>query len=380
MRINATIKNRREPTATDIARVSQQLDLKREELQTFVYVAQRYIKQHEGIIAGSKKKNDWQIKTATQCISLIKLLINSVKSKLGESRLQELREILLFSDQEHYGTSFLMHDWELNSEYFRLALFSAYTSIKHDVHWLGILDLRDLAKMMHEGKRPDDLTELFKYSTKAVKKDLPYLLNLEPFNSSQREIYSVAITCIEGGKFIAANLLLFPLIENLARSICLYVFKKQNPALSSETVSQKLSKHTHLESLFRDSEWHEDFLISPFEAANKFYYIENKEIDFSTRFILLQMNTTEAGKLLEQNRDTWQKMSETLLEQDKPSIQITIGQRLFLLSRRYRDERNIAIHGEGNGHEADWNALINLNILLDLKEVADYYVTKYKTA
>jgi hypothetical protein len=196
----------------------------------------------------------------------------------------------------------------------------------------GELDLDDL------GRHLPDLLD--KIKTKII----PSLKNSQfyiPFTDSIKE----AIKCYDKKLYRGCNLILMTTIEGMVRELANFL---SIPHELGEDFSE--DKYMSLNSLLRDVSWKKDI-----------------EID-ETRLSLM------LGK-----EKTLQEYRDEFGLKNKENIIIDLNTRLDFLKGRFKDDRDLILHGSYQEYNKKWNLYLNFSAFEETHEVCDYYLKKYSS-
>lgn len=215
---------------------------------------------------------------------------------------------------------------------------SYYGSIKHDIYWIDELKYIDALQI----SRSDfDIKRLNSYLPNSIdnfeKIIIPHFKKDKHFSEFYGVLSELKMT-IENKTFRAANLLIMTVIEGIVRKLGEYLIEKQKLDFNAND-----KKYNSLDGFLRKIDWKKDYTIS------------------KTRFRLKTAN-------FEYNRGG--KFND--------KIKITLKERLDFLRRRFKENRDLILHGLEKDYNDDWNLFINLSALNEVNEVVKYYRKMYK--
>ncbi len=174
-----------------------------------------------------------------------------------------------------------------------------------------------------------------------IKKDvLIPLKKSENFSSFYQNI-NEAIKCHNKKLYRGSNLILITTIEGMVRRLATYLAKPHNlpPDFTEE-------KFLSLNSLLRNVKWKNDIEINP------------------NKLILI----------LGESRSPNERKQQFL---NKENITVDLNVRLDFLKARFKDDRDLILHGSYQDYNQDWNSFLNFSALSETFNVCDYYEKKY---
>jgi hypothetical protein len=220
---------------------------------------------------------------------------------------------------------------------------SYYASVITDILWAkeitlneameisaGKLNIQDLGK-----KLPTKIKE-----TKAI--ILPYLRKSKKYFRHTSNLKE-AIGCYEKKFFKACNLILMTTIEGLVRDLAEFLNECQGLGLDLSS-----SKFNSLDSLLRNVNWAKDFKISASQLS-----------------LIIGQDQTSSEK---QPRSEDNPLGYSLID---------LKTRLDFLRRRFKDDRDLILHGVDPDYGKTWNLFLNFSALTHVFEVITYYDKQY---
>ena len=226
-----------------------------------------------------------------------------------------------------------------------LMLNSYYGTIVSDIYWIKELTM-DEAMRLSAGKL--ELAELGKRTPSKIKYINQFIKsNHRGFKAYQKhlDIIKEAFKCYDKKFYKAFNLLILTSVEGLTRQLGAYLIEKQqlDIDLYSET-------YNSLDSFLRKIPWKEDLSVS--STSLKFLTSHYERINYNDPLIKIP----------------------NPLEQ----IPITIKTRLDFLRRRFKENRDLILHGEETEYDKPFNAFINasaiyevLNAIIECQNIYD---------
>lgn len=226
-------------------------------------------------------------------------------------------------------------NYDINTTF--LLANSYYGSIETDIYWISDITIYE-ALDISAGKF--DLTSLSKKLPNTVSKFkktlLPYITNDKVF-SMYTDILLEIDKAYDTKLLKACNLLIITLIEGLVRTLGNYLIEKQ------EIEVENYESLNSLDSFLRKINWKQDFLISQNQ-----YRLLTGDFDF--------------------------------LYDKKPlaQLKITLKDRLDFLRRRFKEDRDLVLHGIDCEYGKEWHLFVNFSALLNVYDVIKYYRELYK--
>lgn len=193
----------------------------------------------------------------------------------------------------------------------------------------GELDLDELGEHL-----PDLINDL-------NNKVLPFLKSTKRYGRFLGSIEE-ALECYEQNLYRACNLLIITTIEGMVRKLSTLLAEKHEIENFSE------EKYNSLNSLLRDVPWKRDYKINltRLELITDQRYRKNKiEHDFE------------------------------LIEDDYALVDLNV--RLDFLKGRFKDDRDIILHGSYQDYNKKWNLFLNFSALCEVQQTCGFYENKY---
>ncbi len=215
---------------------------------------------------------------------------------------------------------------------------SYYGAIKYDIYWIKSLKYLDALALSTNKFDIEKLSEYLPESIESFENEiLPYFKNDEIFCDFYPVLKELKSTYkIES--YRATNLLILTVVEGLVRKLGVYLKEKQNLDFDPDD-----KKFNSLDSFLRKIEWKKDFEIS----LNS-YKLLNNDFDY--------------------------KKDNSLTDK----IKISLKERLDFLRRRFKEDRDIILHGLQNDYGKKWNVFINISALEHVYDTIIYYRNLYK--
>ena len=171
---------------------------------------------------------------------------------------------------------------------------------------------------------------------------MPYLKNSEiyyEFGESLKE----ALDCYSKKYFRGCNLIILTSIEGMVRKLSnfLAIHHELGDDFSDD-------KYNSLNSLLRDVKWKKDYKI----------------------------NSTSLSLLVGQNKTITERRNAINNGLRDFEI-IDLNTRLDFLKGRFKDDRDLILHGSYLDYNKEWNLFLNFSALIETKKVCEYYDEKY---
>jgi hypothetical protein len=220
---------------------------------------------------------------------------------------------------------------------------SFHTAITTEILWAPRVTVKQAIEISRGTLDLNDLGRHLPELIKEIKNDiLPYLKQSD-INKDFYESIKEAIDCFSKKHYRGCNLILIITIEGMVRKLSNYLssFHELGPDFSDQ---QFLS----FNSLLRNVKWKKDF-----------------QIDTSTFQLLIGQSSTlkERRKNIQNYADDFQI--------------IDLNTRLDFLKGRFKDDRDLILHGSSIDYNKEWNLFLNFSALVETKEVCLYYEKKY---
>jgi hypothetical protein len=229
-----------------------------------------------------------------------------------------------------------------------IILHSYYGTIITDIHWItdlsfgyafkisaGQLDLELLGKELPG--RVEDIKIFLKKNRDSFSEYDDYF-----------KIVEEALKCYELGLKKALNLLAITSTEALVRKFGEYLIQKQELLVDLES-----DKYNSIDTFLRLIPWKYD-------------------LEYTKSFVYLITSTTD--------RYDEEEEAQTIREEDSfvEGKKLNYKMRLDFLRRRFKENRDIIVHGQETEYDKDWQSYINLSALYEVLKTMKEYKDIYK--
>ena len=194
----------------------------------------------------------------------------------------------------------------------------------------GQLDLNELGK---------HLPEIIKDIKKVV---LPYLKMSEIYSDFYYSVQE-ALKCYSKKCNKGCNLIIMTTIEGIVRKLTTFLTIPHE--LGSDFSEEKYSS---LNTLLRDVNWKKDF----------------------------EINSTRLSLIIGENK-TLKERKEDIMTEVNGTVMVDINTRLDFLKGRFKDDRDLIMHGSYLNYSNKWNLFLNFSALVETQKVCLYYDKLY---
>jgi len=216
---------------------------------------------------------------------------------------------------------------------------SFYGSVVLDIMWASDLSVVDAINISKGELNQEDLIKKLPQKVRVIEKEIKLYLSKSNRYRSFYPIFREAVLSFNKKYYKGCNLLLLVLIEGLVRSLGEFLIEKQE--LGKEYL---MKEYQSLDSYLRNIPWKNDFIIEP---------------------IKLSLITGNVEFLINEK-----------LNEDKP-LEINLKTRLDFLRRRFKQDRDLIIHGIDNNYGSPWQLFLNFSSLQEVILTVRYYNEKY---
>lgn len=301
-----------------------------EKIKIFLNVCWQIIEQHlyrPGL--ETRKISHWK---KAKIDSNLKNLLSYLDELVFALDKQNIKDVITSKDNTFLSKVVFEPDFNL------ITINSYYGSIVTDIYWIDSLTVHDATLI---GKGKFDLNELIKYSDAKI----TFFKKLIGDHESIFVLYKLdslkeILKCFENKLYKAFNLLLLNIIEGITRKLGAYLIAKQN--IEADPYDDN---YNSLDSFLRKIPWKKDL-----------------EVSFS-KYILLTGDYNRTN--IDKNKD---------LPRFQESIFINLKSRLDFLRRRFKENRDMLMHGDEIEYDDRLQAFINISALVEvLTAVIEYH-------
>jgi hypothetical protein len=218
-----------------------------------------------------------------------------------------------------------------------LMLTNSYQgAIETDLHWITDLTMADTIDI---SIGDFDFNKLLKYLPFRINEIQTLFLQLKNIDYLQKHSSSIeeAITCYETKYLKASNLLLLTTIEGIVRSLGIYLVEKQN--LQVNPLDKR--KYASLDKFLHAIPWKKDLRISGIMHG-----------------LLTGCSSSYKGT-------------------EPELVLVNLTERLGFLGRRFKENRNVILHGEETQYANALNSFLNFSALKEVLLTVESYQSIY---
>lgn len=213
---------------------------------------------------------------------------------------------------------------------------SYYGSIKYDLYWITDLKLYDALDISVGNKNVDELASYLPTTFKNFKSDIHNYFKSEEFFKEFKDTFQEIEKAYKVKLFRACSLLILTSIEGIVRKLGHFLIEKRDLKIKSKDYANSL------DGFLRKVEWEKDYPVSYSK-----YRLITGDCDFC--------------KGNEPNE-----------------IMITFQERLDFLRRRFKEDRDLILHGLENDYGKEWHLFINFKALEEVYKTSKFYIELYK--
>ena len=218
---------------------------------------------------------------------------------------------------------------------------SFHTAITTNILWAPDVTV---AQAIDISKGQLNLNDLGKHLPAVLKRInrqlLPYLKKSDLLSEFYPSI-SEAVNCYKKNYYRGCNLITITSIEGMVRRLATFLAKPHE--LSSDFTEEKYSS---LNKLLRDVNWKED----------------------------IEIDSTSLSLILGESKTRKERRQHNL---NNDIIKVNLNIRLDFLKGRFKDDRDLILHGSQQDYNQDWNLYLNFSALYETYKVCSFYEKKY---
>ena len=231
----------------------------------------------------------------------------------------------------------LLIDYSYDIDFSFIFSNSYFGNIKHDLYWIDEITVNE-AILLSSGKfKIEKLGSKLPNSFQKFKTVVLPFFKHDSYFKKFYPILSEIENCYNYKAYKACNLLILTAIEGLVRELGLFLIDKQKLDVKN------FNSFNSLDSFLRKIDWKKDYVIS------------------KTRYSLLTGN-----------------MDFVRERNPLKDVNISLMERLDFLRRRFKEDRDMILHGLESDYGKDWHLFVNLSALYNVYETCDYYKKLYK--
>ncbi len=369
-------------------------------LKALKNLGQKFLK--ENIEASSNRHNSWQTEVISNNIIQLKRCVAEIKKELHPKALAKF-----ISDQDAYKNSignntidtpfeFLRSQWIISSMFMELGRYSYKYSIINDMYWIEDGTVQDHFSVVMGVKT----VEVFeKYCEEKIEFIVSTMIPQLKDNSDYSHVVELLGDLVNNYNtltYLSLNILLHSIIESTVRSLCTYIYSKQNPEKQKDEVKLIINSYQSLENLITKAKWKNDRPIDIHYALLLQKYIKDSQLDSAARIYEEQINLEkELIKIVDRIKDNKhtnsteiediqtsfndiKSISERMINRKDYKINISLKVDLQFLVRRYKENRNSIVHGHFTNFNKKWYCYINLSAVKKLYDLIETYQNLYR--
>jgi len=278
----------------------------------------------------SNHESFYQRKRVEHNIKKLSEYIDYLYSQLDEKKILNYYENQngLFKTDLDIDISYLIH-------------YSFYGSILIDILWADDITVSEAMELSAGKLEFEKLGKKLPGKVADIKKRILPFFKKNKIGKRHYLTLKEAIDCYDNKFHKGSNLLLLTSVEGIVRDLGEFLIEKQGLQVDIENKA-----FNSLDSFLRKIEWKNDYVIDKTE---------------------LSLLTGEYELLINQNnRDPFEKKN------------INLKTRLDFLRRRFKEDRDLILHGVESEYGKDWHLFVNFSALTQVFETVKYYEKKYK--
>lgn len=351
----------------------------------------------------------WELDSIENNIRQLKRIISNANKNLGSKELQQsavssiaqfkhLRSIITSEGGEDIQ-DYLIRMMD-GVERFEVFTYCPEYSIVYDFSWIPDGTIGEQYDVANGTKSPDLYEKYCPYRINMINTEvIPYLEGKSNYQTHAKLLSEITR---DFGKrsFLLSNILLITVAESLVRELCKYVYQKQNPNESDLNANHYIySKFTSLESLINKGEWKKDIAVKTVEASSLSRFIVDENLNKAVSIV--DKHKTAESEIKKQNKiaedlllmalegkipndeflksklktilDRIEELSKDIINKENDTILVTIRFKLCFLVRRYKEDRNLIIHGNYFEFDKGWKSYIYLSAITRIFETMKDY-------
>ncbi len=275
-----------------------------------------------------KKKDYWKLGKVKQNEEILFKYLERLLLKLNKN------EIIKYCNESNSFTPLTREEDDI-----LLILVSYYSCIEMDILWDSDISVLQAIKISQGKLTQSDLLKNLPCKVRFINKTiLPFIEKSKLYNPHYK-ILRESMKSYEKKLYCGCNLLLLVSIEGLVRDLGYYLIDKQ--ALDKSKLKDEYSS---LDSFLREIPWKKDIEID----SNKLLFINSEY-----------------------------KFREDKTYDINPSVNVDLKNRLDFLRRRFKEDRNLILHGLDTEYGNPWNLYMNFSALTEVFMTIKSFENKY---
>ncbi len=288
---------------------------------------------------GIDKLTDRQKIKSENCVENLSKYVQELINELDEEKIKNhCEEVEKSKNQFSIGLN-----KPFEPDYTFLISNSFHTAITTEILWAPRVTVKQAMEISRGKLDLNDLGRHLPELIKEVKSDIiPYLKKSDLYQGFHQSVKE-AIACYSKKYFRGCNLVIMTTIEGMVRKLSNFLA----PHHDLETDFSD-GKYNSLNSLLRNPEWKKDYII----------------------------DSTTLSLLIGEHKTINQRRKE-VRNGEREYEMVNLNTRLDFLKGRFKDDRDLILHGSYLDYNKEWNLFLNLSALSETKKVCQYYDEKY---
>lgn len=301
-------------------------------LKEYINVCFEICKQHiyKPELEG-KKLSKWRRDAIHKCLKNLSDYIEELASSLDKDKIEKYIRYQAFP--------FIGLNADI--DFMFLIQNSYYGSIISDILWTREITIHEAMELSGGKLDLNSLGNKLPNKIREIEKEILPFFNNHHFGKRHSDSLKEALQCYHRKYFKACNLLLMIAIEGIVRDLGEFLIVKQklNIDLSSE-------QYNSLNNFLSKVPWESYYEIDSVQLSILQGVTENKRSD--------------------------------LRKSPFETVKINLKTRLDFLRRRFKEDRDLILHGIESEYGKSWHLYVNFSALTQVKETIEYYDKLYK--
>jgi len=288
---------------------------------------------------GIDKLTDRQKIKSENCVENLSKYVQELINELDEEKIKNHCEEV----EKRKNQLSIVLNKPFEPDYTLLMSNSFHTAITTEILWAPRVTVKQAMEISRGKLDLNDLGRHLPELIKEVKSDIiPYLKKSDLYQAFHLSVKE-AIACYSKKYFRGCNLVIMTTIEGMVRKLSNFLAPHHN--LETDFSD---GKYNSSNSLLRNPEWKKDY-----------------KIDSTTLSLLIGEHKT-----INQRR-------KEVRNGEREYEMVNLNTRLDFLKGRFKDDRDLILHGSYLDYNKEWNLFLNLSALSETKKVCQYYDGKY---